>query len=100
MPNHKATVSNTARSRSRTVKPFPKPPDDLWEEIVRIRAENPRLSNSDPGITIKEYAEKFGMKRSTANNELLDLVEQGKLKGGWRLMDGRKYRVFRSVSTV
>lgn len=99
MPNHKRALQNPNRKNYNPVAK-PEPSDELWDEIIRIRAENPRLSNSDPGITIKEYAEKFGMKRSTANNELLDLVEQGKLKGGWRLMDGRKYRVFRSVSSV
>lgn len=66
---------------------------DSWEKMDAIHAEK-QMAN-DPGFTLQEYCQRYGMSLAAANRRLNKLVEEKRLIGGWRLENGRRLRVYR-----
>lgn len=95
MPHKKGTVQPSPGSDSGRVKP--EPPVDLWERMDRIHAETGTRTNNDPGFTVPEYAAKYGVSRTLAHNRLAHMARNGKLKPGWRIVEGRSIRVFEPI---
>ena len=66
---------------------------DIWSKVDALH-DDERLAN-DPGFTIYEYADRYGLSTSGAHGRLRILVRKGKLVMGKSSRDGRRVNVFR-----
>lgn len=83
-----------ARTKNRPLLK-PQPPDDLWEKMDKIVAEDhqPRFK----GFTVVEYAERYGIPRATADTALGRKLEKGEVERGWDKQNRSWCRVFRPI---
>lgn len=72
----------------------PVPPSDLWDKMDAIHAEK---CPEDPGFTINEYAERYSVTYDSASSKLARFVRDGKLKAGYRTVNGKRCRVFQPI---
>ena len=53
---------------------------EKWAILAELLHIPTREDHPQPNVTVKEYAEKYGLKETTAANKLEALVKSGKMK--------------------
>jgi DNA-binding MarR family transcriptional regulator len=70
----------------------PNPPKDLWTQMDELVGPQ----QNDPGISAREFRERYHMGRTAADTHLRKLEKEGKLiRGRRRGADGRWSLVYR-----
>lgn len=72
----------------------PQPPSDLWDKMDRLNKTNGYYEN-DPGFSIVEYAERYGIPPNIARCRLNRWVEKGHLTKGRSTRNGKTCVVYR-----
>lgn len=55
-----------------------------WDAIAKMRQVEPRVEVPDGAITVMDFAERFGVSRSSAQEELNAMLHAGKMRRGKR----------------
>ena len=89
MRDSKGALQIASRAGDEAVKP--EPPKDMWEKLDKLVAEQLKQTVGKPpegSFDADGYAAHTGLKKSSVQHRLFDLVKAGKLK---RVKFGYKY---------
>ena len=67
----------------------PKPSPEKWAGVTAARKRFAGDVVPETAFAVGEYAERYGLSRKTASEQLRDLVRDGSLKSGMKLARGR-----------
>lgn len=81
MPNLKRAVSSAGRGSDKIVRKKPTPPLDLWArleaEVAKLPVGKRQIEIPPGGFTARQFAEKFGLQKTSAGLRIRRLLEGG-----------------------
>lgn len=92
MRSKEENLRPASKTLDQAVKPTP--PPDLWEKMdAVIRKDQEDLPHSN-GITVSEFARRYGIEYTAARHKVERLVKEGKLKVGFSNRRDRIVKVY------
>jgi len=85
--NQRAVFPPSGQADQPRVKPDA--PDDLWEKMDSLVS-----FPADPGFTIREFADRYGIHFDVAKRRIYQLEKEGKLTRGRCMRGNHEYAVF------
>ncbi len=71
----------------------PVAPDDIWEQLERVRREALEQERPQDSFTVLEYAERFGLPERTAYAQVKKLLAKGRIELAGSFGHQRYYRL-------